>query len=41
MTVAVVSAWFLVGIYLVAAFCEFFAPYDANALDTDFIRAPP
>ena len=38
---AVISAFFLIAVYFIAAFAEFFAPYDANALDTDFIRAPP
>jgi peptide/nickel transport system permease protein len=38
---AVVSAIFLIVIYLLAAFAEFVAPYDSQTRNTDFIRAPP
>jgi peptide/nickel transport system permease protein len=38
---AVCSFFFLIFIYLVAAFAEFFAPYDSQWSDTRYIYAPP
>lgn len=38
---AVASAVILVLAYLIAAFCEFVAPYDSQSRNTDFVRAPP
>jgi len=38
---AVCSFFFLIFIYMVAAFAEFFAPYDSQWSDTRYIYAPP
>jgi len=38
---AVLSAAFLIFIYIVALACEFFAPYDSQMRDTNFVRTPP
>lgn len=38
---AVWSGAFLVAVYVIAMFCEFFAPYDSQTRNTDFVRAPP
>lgn len=38
---AVASAVILAFAYLIAAFCEFVAPYDSQSRNTDFVRAPP
>ena len=39
--IAVWSGAFLIGIYLVALFCEPVAPYGSQTRNTDFVRAPP
>jgi peptide/nickel transport system permease protein len=39
--VAVVSGIFLLVMYISILFCEFLAPYDLDARNTDFIYAPP
>ncbi|MFT6433714.1 MAG: peptide/nickel transport system permease protein [Candidatus Azotimanducaceae bacterium] len=38
---AVASGIFLIAIYLIAAFCEFFAPYDPNWRNSKVIYGPP
>jgi peptide/nickel transport system permease protein len=38
---AVISVFVLSLFYLIAAFCEFFAPYDPEAFSTRFTAAPP
>ena len=39
--VAVVSTVFLLALYFVVAFAEFFAPYNYQTRNTSFIRSPP
>lgn len=38
---AVVSLFIVIGLYLVAAFCEILAPYDPNDFHPDYQLAPP
>jgi peptide/nickel transport system permease protein len=38
---AVISLLIVAGLYFVAAFCEFLAPYDPNDFNADFQLAPP
>jgi peptide/nickel transport system permease protein len=38
---AVWSGAFLLAVYVVAMFCEVFAPYGGQTRNTDFVRAPP
>jgi peptide/nickel transport system permease protein len=38
---AVWSGAFLVAVYVVALFCEIFAPYGSQSRNTEFVRAPP
>ena len=38
---AVWSGAFLITVYLIAMFCEIFAPYGSQARNTAYVRAPP
>ncbi len=38
---AVLSLYVLAVLYILAAFCEFFAPYPANWRNVDYLHAPP
>lgn len=38
---AVISGIFLIFLYLIAIFCEFFSPYDPNDYDANYLYAPP